>query len=105
MEEELNNVHRLLSKNPGRLPVVCRRSNATLPELIHKNFLVPHDLNMGQMTYVIRKKLDVSPDIGIFINIGGRLIPSAELIQSVYEQYKSSNGILYIEYSTENVFG
>ena len=68
-------------------------------------YLVPTDLTVGQFVYVIRKRLNLSPDKAIYLFVGGTIPPTASLLITIYEQYKDEDGFLYLTYSAENVFG
>ena len=60
---------------PDRIPVICERKDTTLPDLDKKKYLVPFDLTMGQFSYIIRRRLRLSPEKAIFFHFGERLVP------------------------------
>ncbi|KAL5972606.1 riboflavin kinase [Asimina triloba] len=68
-------------------------------------YLVPADLSLGQFVYVIRKRMDLSPEKAIFIFVNNILPPTAALMSSIYEENKDEDGFLYMTYSGENTFG
>ena len=55
--------------------------------------------------YIIRKKINITPEKAIFLNINNIMPSSNMLISEAYELYKEKNGMLYVTYSTENTFG
>ena len=66
---------------------------------------MPSDLTVGQFIYVIRKRIKLAPEQALFIFCGKDMPPTSDLMQRVYEQKKSDDGFLYVEYAGENVFG
>lgn len=92
---------------PDRRPVICQRSSNNIPELDKKKYLVPEDLTMGQFMYVIRRRMKLPPEMGLYTFIGGKgCIPNnTSLLGSIYSDYSDDDGFLYIDYSGENTFG
>ena len=106
-EDRLAESRRVLSKYPDRRPVICQKSNSQidLPDIDKKKYLVPNDLTIGQFMFIIRKRIKLRADEGIFLFIGDQIISSSSIIGHVYDLYKESDGFLYVYYSKENVFG
>jgi len=98
---------RIKFKYPGRFPIICERAANTIPELDKKKYLVPSDLTLGQFMYVIRNRMKLSPEIGLYLFVGEHFtIPgNTTLISSVYDSHRDEDGFLYIHYSGENTFG
>lgn len=102
---------RIMREHPDRLPIVAERYkrlsryNIDIPDLDKTKFLIPYDLNIGQLIYVIRKRIKLSPEKGMFVFINGNLPATSELISNVYNEHKNEDGFLYVHYTGENVFG
>eukprot|EP00474_Spongospora_subterranea_P008986 CRZ09444.1 hypothetical protein [Spongospora subterranea] len=97
---------RIRAKYPDRIPVICEKSpKSKIDEIDKKKYLVPCDLTVGQFVYVIRKRIQLTPEKGIFLFINNTLPPTSALISTVYEEQRGPDGFLYIEYSGENTFG
>jgi GABA(A) receptor-associated protein len=99
---------RLLEKYPERVPVVIERDeNSKHLTIIDKNkYLVPKDLTMSQLLWVIRKRMNIRREQAVFLlSDSGIIFNSTEHISSVYENNKNPDGFLYLEYSNENTFG
>ena len=96
---------KILSKYSDRVPVIVQKNKNDDPDIDKNKFIVPRDLTMGQFQYVIRKRLRLSPEKGLFLYVGGTVITSSELMTTVYETYCSDNLFLYVRYGMENVFG
>lgn len=98
---------RIRDKYPDRVPVLVGKSPSTIaPDIDKHKFLVPMDLTMGQFQYVIRKRLQLSPDKAIFIFVGGTVPPTSSLMSVIYEEFKDlENDFLFVTYSMESTFG
>ena len=81
---------RVKFKFPDRLPIICQRANKTIPELGKKKYLVPSDLTLGQFMYVIRNRMNLSPEIGLYLFVGEQFtMPSnTALISCVYAAHR-----------------
>lgn len=99
--------NRVLSKYPDRIPIICEKiaNKKNIPSIDKSKYLVPSDLTMGQFIYVIRKRLKLSAESGLFIFIDGTIPPTSALIANIYANYKDEDGFLYVRYSNENTFG
>ena len=98
---------RVQARYPDRIPVVCERasSDRLLQDIDKVKYLVPSDLTMGQFTYVVRKRIKLSPEHAIFLMVDGRMLPTSLSMTSVYDEYKDKDGFLYVSYCGENTFG
>jgi GABA(A) receptor-associated protein len=108
-EDRVCESSRILTTYPDRVPIICEKSkknNNNLLPVINKNkYLVPIDLTMGQFMYVIRQRMKLNSEEGIFLFVGNNIVSSSSIIGNIYQTYKDSDGFLYIQYSKENVFG
>lgn len=106
-EERFNQSLKIIQKYPYRFPIICEKNKTSIntPEIDKIKFLVPHDLTIGQFIYIIRKRLKINSDQGIFLFINGHIPPSSCFMSELYDIYKDSDGFLYCLYSYENVFG
>jgi GABA(A) receptor-associated protein len=95
---------KLLKKYPDKVPVIFLNSSNS-PFIDKRKFLIPRDIIISQLIYIVRKKINLSPEKAIFLNINNFMPSSNMLISEAYELYKEKNGILYITYSSENTFG
>ena len=98
---------RILKRYPTRIPVICERANTADIALIDKHkYLVPAELIMGQLIFVIRRRLKLDAAKAIFLFVNDQVIPpSGASLGELYEEYKSEDGFLYMTYSGENTFG
>ena len=98
---------RIMKNYPSRVPVICERgsSEAIVPAIDKKKYLVPVDLTMGQFMFVIRKRMTLAPEVGLYIFINKKMPPMSAFIGTIYKEDADSDGFLYVRYSGENTFG
>lgn len=85
--------------------IVEKAEKSDIPDIDKKKYLVPADLTVGQFVYVVRKRVNLSPEKAIFVFVKNILPPTAALMSTIYEENKDEDGFLYMTYSGENVFG
>ncbi len=99
---------RVMSRYPDRVPILVKKNekSKTTPDIDKHKFLVPVDLTMGQFLYVIRKRIQLSAEKGLFLFINGEVISNNELVGMIYQgAVDKDDGFLHVTYSCENVFG
>jgi len=103
---ECNNI---MAKYLDRIPIICEKfvDDHELPDIDKHKYLVPRDITVGEFMCVIRKRIRLQPGDALFLFVGefNNIPPSNMDMISVYDQYKNSDGFLYITYSRENTFG
>ena len=99
---------KIKQRYPDRVPIIVEKSEnirTDLPDINKNKYLVPKDLSLGQFIYVIRRQLQLSPDKALFLFVNNRLLPSSELMGTIYATECNMDGFLYVVYSGESVFG
>ena len=99
---------RIMRKYQDRIPVIVtkNKNSTTTPDIDKHKYLVPVDLTIGQLQFVIRKRLHLSPEKGLFLFIDSTAVCHSELVSSAYERdHDREDGFLHVVYSCENVFG
>lgn len=103
---------RILAKYPDRIPVICEKAaRSDLPEIDKKKFLVPGSMLCGEFKYIIHKHLNqasasaIASDQTIYLFVRDTSPKTGSLMSDIYEQYKESDGFMYITYSAENTLG
>jgi GABA(A) receptor-associated protein len=105
-EKRRNDSARIMEKYRDRIPVIVNiTKNAELPPLDKSKYLVPRDLSCGQLIYVIRSRMKLSPSKAVFLFINNIIPPTSAKICELYEQHKDLDGFLYCTVSGENTFG
>lgn len=100
---------RMRQRHHDRIPVVVQRAmgETTLPDVDKKKYLVPVDMTVGQFMHVLRKRVDLPPEIAIFLFVGfTNDLPSTQsLLSALDEKYRDEDGFLYLTYQGESTFG
>lgn len=105
-DKRLLEARRILTRYPNRIPIICEKSkNQNLPDINKNKYLVTQDLTIGQFICVIRSRMRLPATFSLFVLIDGHIPSSASMIGELYDQYKHSDGFLYVEYCQENTFG
>tara|TARA_A100001011_G_scaffold394642_1_gene487531 strand:- start:1926 stop:2345 length:420 start_codon:yes stop_codon:yes gene_type:complete len=105
-EDRFHECRKIRNKYPDRIPVICQKSRtSTLTQLQKTKYLVPQDLTSTQFLFIIRKRLTLPSEKGVFLFVNNILASSNQTILELYENYKDPDGFLYMFYSDENVFG
>lgn len=100
-------VVKLLKKYPDKVPLIFLPSS-NAPAIDKRKFLIPRDLLVSQLNYIVRQKITLTPEKALFLYFGnkGNIMTSGNMLLSeAYELYKEKDGILYATYSLENTFG
>ena len=102
--QRLHEATTIRNKYPDRIP--CR-VESKCKELIldKKKYLIPGDLTIGQFVYLVRKRINLSPEKAIFIFVNNVIPPSSVLISQVYNEHKDPSNFLFFTLSLENTFG
>ena len=107
IQDRIEESNKIKNKYPDRIPVIVEKgSNNPDVEYIDKNkFLVPNDLMLNQLLYVIRKRIKVNSEKSLFLFCNGKIPPGSTFMSILYDENKDEDGFLYITYTGENTFG
>ena len=110
--EERQKVYEKMTKKHARKIPIIVQANEKKMKLDGYKFCVPSDINMGQLLYIVRQRIqNLNKEEALFMyvinesNPKGILVPVAKLIAEVYDLYHSECGFLYIYVDKENTFG
>lgn len=97
----------VLRKHPDRIPIIVERdpNNKNMPVIDRCKYLVPKDFSMGQLLYVVRKRIKIKPEEGLFFFVGNSLVATSSLLSELYSKNKDIDNFLYINYVGESTFG
>ena len=99
---------RIRNRHYSKVPVIVDRAANTpnLPLLEKQKYLTPQHFTMANFTNEILQQLPVQEQshICFYVGNGVRAMP-AMLMQQVYEQYKDTDGFLYVTYGEHKTFG
>jgi len=97
---------RVRERYNDRVPVICEKMpESDVPTVDKSKYLIPMDMTVGQLVYVLRKRISLPSDKAIFVFVNNTLPPSGALMSNIYLKHKDEDGFLYICYSGENSFG
>lgn len=106
LEKRIENSQNIRKKYPNRVPVVCEVSRDSQIVLDKNKYLVPKNITVGQLQYIIRKKVpNLNHEQALYMFIGNTLAPIAREMGDIYEDRKDQDGFLYVVINTENTFG
>ena len=98
-----------MAKHPDKVPVHIRAAEGEkdVDDLDRHHYLVDKDMTIGQVVYIIRKRIKISSKHAIFVFVdNGILPPTSALIGEVYSEHKDpTDALLYITYRAEKTFG
>ena len=106
-DERIAESTKILKKYPDKIPLIIEKSvnDTILADIDRNKYLVPNDLSVGQIIHIIRKRLNLTPTIGIFVFCNNIIVPTSNNISTIYQSYKDEDQFLYFNYSGENTFG
>lgn len=106
LEKRKNEAKRILEKYPNRIPIIVNKDpRCKLPDIDKYKYLVPSDLSMAQLMFVIRKRIKLKPEESIYVFINGKMMAGNTMVSTIYEKHKSEDEFLYLIYAAENTFG
>ena len=106
-EERRAEYERINNKYPTKIPVIIEREKncVDLKQIDKIKFLIPKDITMGQLLYIVRTRVDLKPEKGLFLFIGNNIVTNSDVLSQIYESNKDKDGFLYVVYHSENTFG
>jgi len=107
LEQRKIESNRILQKYPNRIPVIVERavSCKTIGNIDKNKYLIPNELTLGQLQYVLRKRLTLTAEQGIYLFINESLYPVTTPLHQIYKDSKDEDNFLYVVYAGENTFG
>ena len=96
---------RILLKYPDRFPVIVNVTDeSNLPPIDKHKYLVPN-MTVGELQYVIRKRIKLAPEQAMFMFCNNTLPSTTMLVAQLYAQHKDPDGFCYVTVSGESTFG
>lgn len=106
LEERLTESANIREKYPDRIPVVCQKiPESKLDILLKTKYLVPKELTTSQFLYIVRKRLKLNGEKGLFLFVNNVIASSGYTISELDQEHRGEDGFLYLSYAEENVFG
>ena len=106
-EERKKEAGRIKEKYSDKIPIIVEKSiKSDIANIDKKKYLVPNDITVGQFVYIIRKRIELSPEKAVFIFLNNNTIPpTSALLSDLFKKYVDDDGFLYLTYAGENTFG
>ena len=107
LDERIRLVKELKKKYIEKIPIICEKSpNCKLEGEMKSHYMLPKDLYFNEFIYIIRQKLKLDSSVAIFLIVDDKYsIMGNDSISTIYEKYKEKDGIIYIHYSDQEVYG
>ena len=105
LDERTIESKKIMTKYPGRLPVIVEKGNCQLKQINKNKFLVCKDMTMSQYVFMVRKRIELDPSQSLFVLVNNRIASGNYTMAQVYEEYKNEDGFIYMVYTSENTFG
>lgn len=98
---------RIRQKFPDKVPIIAERApRSSCVELEQRKFLVPNDINVMQLIYILRKRLKLTEAQALYIYPDSAIPPPTSMLISTLDAgNRDLDGFLYIHYDSENTFG
>lgn len=99
---------RIRQKYTDRVPVIVEATDLSIRKETGKEkikFLVPKELLVNQFIFVIRERMKLRPEQGIFLYVNGQLPNAVDTMDQLDEKERDEDGFLYVQYCFENTFG
>ena len=90
----INQSNNIMNKYPTRIPIIFESNDRSIPKLRRKKYLVERNFTLGNLMYIIRQHLELTPDIAIYLLIGTKLFPASELLGIIYDENADNDGFL-----------
>ncbi len=100
---------RMMERFPQGYPIICEkdpRGTEKIEELKKTKLMPAGDVTLSQFSHCIKKLIIMDSWKSLFILINGKYTATGDkLIKEIYEEYKDSDGFLYITYAPEIIWG
>ncbi len=107
LNQRKNECEKILLKYPNRIPIICEKNYNSInaPDIDKHKYLVSRDLTLGQFMHIIRQRMNLSAEVGLYIFISGFIPTNSQFLSNLYVDFRDDDGFLYIIYDIENTFG
>jgi GABA(A) receptor-associated protein len=93
-------------KYPERVPVIIEKlPGSQVNGLDKRKFLIPSDISISQLCWIIRKRIRLESEKALFLFVGKTIPSTSASVGEIYDEFKDEDGFLYVQFSGENTFG
>ncbi|XP_075256954.1 gamma-aminobutyric acid receptor-associated protein-like 2 [Convolutriloba macropyga] len=105
-EQRKSESAKIRAKYPERIPVIVEKvPRSEIDDIDKRKYLVPSDITVAQFLWILRKRIHLPPERALFLFVGKMIPSTSSNMGQLYDDYKDTDGFLYMAYSGENVFG
>jgi GABA(A) receptor-associated protein len=95
-------------KYPEKIPVIVKKANDSkllLPDDFRYKFIVNQDLTVAHFIMVLRKRINLDSNHGLFLFINDLSLPNSAPLKDIYKNHKGNDEFLRIIFREENHLG
>lgn len=92
-------------QRPDHIPTIIEQGCRDAPLIDKEKFLIPPTLSGAQLSYVVRRRLQLQPNQALFLLCDHSLVHNQVNMGELHVQHGGEDGFLYIQYVIENTFG
>ena len=92
------------TKYPDKIPIICEKDpKSNVSNIDNNSFLLPNNLAVIQFNFMIKKRINLPNNAGLFLLANGKdLLNNNSTLSEVYNRYKDpEDGLLYIAYTNQ----
>ena len=107
-ETRKSHIQKILEKYPDKIPIYLSkgRFNKTMNEYKKKKFLVNEDMKMMIFLGTIKNNYKIDSNQSLYLMVNDKeMVEMSQSLGTIYKKHKDEDGLLYISYYEENVFG
>ena len=87
------------------VPVIFEKNpTSRVNDLKQKKFVVPADVLIGQLYFLIRKNISLRPEDALFFFVENVIPQPSMQLGTLYKDHHDEDGFLYIAYADESVY-
>jgi len=106
LEHRKKESQKIKEKYPTRIPVIVEKAEkSNIEDIDKRKYLVPADISVAQFMWIVRKRINLTPEKAIFLFVNKIVPSSTATLGEIYSNHKDDDGFLYVAYSGENTFG
>ena len=103
-EQRKSEAVRIKGLYKDRIPLVIQ-VDKSVPELDKHKFLVPCDITIGQFLQILRKRMELKSEMGLYIFVNKTIPSMTTLIGELYKEHRDKDEFLYLSFGAESTFG
>ena len=108
-EDRCSQSKHIRDKYPNRIPIIVARNAhhaANIPEITRQKYLVPSDLSFAQFMHVIRTRIKLPAEVGLYLFVADTvMVPASSTMSVVDSEHRDADGFLYVTLCGESTFG